>query len=62
MVAISAGPEGQLKSILPCGGCRQKLVEFASADAQVLIDGPGGVTAYALADLLPASFGAADLS
>lgn len=42
----------------PCGGCRQKLREFAGPDAAILIAGPQGLRArFTLEELLPASFG-----
>lgn len=42
----------------PCGGCRQKIREFADHDTMIYAAGPGGVqAAYAMADLLPDSFG-----
>jgi cytidine deaminase len=42
----------------PCGGCRQKIREFASATTRVLCYGPEGLRAtYTLDDLLPHSFG-----
>jgi cytidine deaminase len=58
-VAISAGPQGQVHPTLPCGGCRQKILEFAGPDTTVVID--GATRTYALAELLPAAFGKADL-
>ena len=41
----------------PCGGCRQRIAEFADADTRILVleDG-GGWRSYTLAELLPASF------
>ena len=43
--------------ITPCGGCRQKLVEFAGADAQVILAGLQGETArIKVGDLLPGTF------
>ncbi|QIK40339.1 cytidine deaminase [Pontivivens nitratireducens] len=43
--------------ITPCGGCRQKLVEFAGADAQVILAGLEGETArMKVGDLLPGTF------
>jgi len=43
--------------ITPCGGCRQKLVEFAGADAQVILAGLQGETArMKVGDLLPGTF------
>ena len=42
----------------PCGGCRQKIREFAAPDTPVLVCGPGGAARrFTLAELLPASFG-----
>ena len=41
----------------PCGGCRQKIREFADADTRiVLLDGAGATTSYGIEDLLPYSF------
>ena len=46
----------------PCGGCRQKLREFAGPDTPVHIAGPDGVRArFTLAELLPESFGPENL-
>ena len=46
----------------PCGGCRQRLREFASADTPIHIAGPEGVKAsFTLAQLLPESFGPENL-
>jgi cytidine deaminase len=42
----------------PCGGCRQKLREFAADDLPVWVADPSGLRArYTLGELLPASFG-----
>ena len=44
--------------VTPCGGCRQKLREFAADDCPVWIAGPDQVLAtHTLGELLPASFG-----
>ncbi len=41
----------------PCGGCRQKIREFADADTRiVLLDGAGATVSYGIDDLLPYSF------
>ena len=41
-----------------CGGCRQKLREFAALDVPVFACGPDGIRAtFTLGDLLPHSFG-----
>ena len=42
----------------PCGGCRQRIREFAALDAPIHIAGPEGVRAsFTLDELLPHSFG-----
>ena len=42
----------------PCGGCRQRLNEFAAPDTPVHVCGPEGVReTFKLGDLLPHSFG-----
>ena len=42
----------------PCGGCRQRLREFAAGHTPVLVAGAAGVKAHFTLDgLLPASFG-----
>jgi cytidine deaminase len=47
----------------PCGGCRQRLREFAGDDAVVHIAGADGVTArFTVGELLPASFGPDNLT
>lgn len=44
--------------VTPCGGCRQKLREFAAPDAPILIANPQGVLLKMTLDqLLPHSFG-----
>jgi cytidine deaminase len=48
--------------VTPCGGCRQKLREFAAADTPVwCADGDGVKARFTLGELLPASFGPAHL-
>jgi cytidine deaminase len=54
-VAVVAGDGAPL---LPCGRCRQLLLE--AGGPELLVDAPGGPVP--LAELLPASFGGADLS
>jgi cytidine deaminase len=42
----------------PCGGCRQRIREFADARTMIHVAGPEGVRkTFKLADLLPESFG-----
>lgn len=53
-VVIGPGPE----VITPCGGCRQKLREFADDDMPVHLCGPDGLhRTVTLGQLLPMSFG-----
>ena len=49
------GPGPQLTT--PCGGCRQRLSEFATADVIVHVGDPEGIKrTFTMADLLPAAF------
>ena len=42
----------------PCGGCRQRIREFADAATPIHVAGPDGVRAsFTLGELLPHSFG-----
>src|SRR5271170_8113212 len=42
----------------PCGGCRQRIREFANPSTRIHIAGPEGVRAkFTLGELLPESFG-----
>ena len=42
----------------PCGGCRQRIREFAAPETPIHIAGPAGVRAsFTLGELLPHSFG-----
>jgi len=44
--------------VTPCGGCRQRLREFAADDLVIHICGPKGLRRTAtLGELLPLSFG-----
>jgi cytidine deaminase len=46
----------------PCGGCRQKIREFAAPETPILICTDAGVIGrYTLAQLLPESFGPENL-
>ena len=46
--------------VAPCGGCRQKIAEFALPDTPVVMATLGGATAtVAVRDLLPGAFNAA---
>jgi cytidine deaminase len=48
--------------VTPCGACRQRIREFAGPETPIAIAGPDGIRArFSLAELLPASFGPANL-
>lgn len=48
--------------VTPCGGCRQRLREFASNGVPIHIAGPDGIRrTFTLEELLPASFGPENL-
>ncbi len=58
VVVVGAGDE----LCTPCGGCRQRLNEFASPDTPVHVCGLDGVReTFKLGDLLPHSFGPENL-
>ncbi|MEM9046125.1 MAG: cytidine deaminase [Pseudomonadota bacterium] len=61
IVAIAiAGPGPHLCT--PCGGCRQKIREFATPDTPILIADPSGLQGeFTLGELLPAAFGPENL-
>lgn len=49
--------------VTPCGGCRQKIREFADADTQIHVCGPEGLRrTFTLDELLPQSFGPENLN
>ncbi|MFS4438489.1 cytidine deaminase [Paracoccaceae bacterium GXU_MW_L88] len=51
------------ETITPCGGCRQKIAEFAPPEAEVILAGPEGERArMTVKDLLPGAFAKAHLS
>jgi cytidine deaminase len=58
LLVLGTGPA----LVTPCGGCRQKLREFAAGDVPVLLADAGGVRArFTLDELLPQAFGPAHL-
>ena len=59
VLVVADGPE----TIAPCGGCRQKLAEFARPEAVVILAGPEGERARTtLGALLPGAFAPAHLA
>jgi cytidine deaminase len=58
IAVIAGGP----KLVTPCGGCRQRIAEFADPETPVHICGPEGLrTTFTIAELLPASFDSRNL-
>jgi len=54
ILVVADGPE----TVTPCGGCRQRLVEFADPATPVHLAGPEGVrVTVKLGELLPRAFG-----
>jgi cytidine deaminase len=54
-ILVIGGGEGLCT---PCGGCRQRIREFAEAATPIHVAGPEGVRAsFTLGELLPQSFG-----
>lgn len=49
--------------VTPCGGCRQRIREFAAPDTPIHIAGPEGIRkSFRLDELLPFSFGPDNLA
>ena len=49
--------------VTPCGGCRQRIREFAAPETPVHVAGPEGIRrSFTLEELLPFSFGPDNLS
>ncbi len=63
MLAVAGGQKGKLAGgAPPCGVCRQVLAEFCSPDFPILVvTGENTWDSYTLSDLLPHSFGPANL-
>ncbi|MBM6596177.1 cytidine deaminase [Microvirga pudoricolor] len=71
--AMLAGGENRIEVIVvmgegehlvtPCGGCRQRIREFAAPETPIHVAGPEGIRkSFTLEDLLPFSFGPDNLS
>jgi cytidine deaminase len=60
-VAVTAP---KVESVTPCGGCRQVLNEFRATDGQlwVILEGETGPDIVSIDELLPRSFGSAQLA
>jgi len=52
-----AGGRDVVTACTPCGGCRQRINEFANEQTRIIVSSDdGGWDSYSMAELLPASF------
>jgi cytidine deaminase len=58
IVAIAAiGGDSDIAACTPCGGCRQRILEFADESTQIILLGEGdSIDSYSIDALLPAGF------
>jgi cytidine deaminase len=57
VACVAAGPGQDGAELMPCGACRQWMVEHAAPDLDVIVCGPGdGVLRYTLDELMPRPF------
>ena len=62
-IAIVGGMGDTLSELCaPCGVCRQVLAEFCNKDLKIVMGTPERITVSTLGDLLPYSFGRANLA
>lgn len=61
-MAVAGGKPGDGRLCTPCGGCRQRIREFAADTVPIHVGGPEGWRrTFSLGDLLPHSFGPENL-
>ena len=61
-IVIVGGRDGDGALCTPCGGCRQRIREFARPDLVIHVAGPEGLRQrFTLGELLPHSFGPENL-
>ena len=58
IVAIAVvGVSDRVEACTPCGGCRQRILEFADENTRILLaEANGGARSYSIDELLPAGF------
>jgi len=62
MIAVVGGEPGDALCT-PCGGCRQRIREFAAPGTPIHVGDPAGLRrSFTLEDLLPESFGPTNLA
>ncbi len=57
-IAVAGGSKGEnSRACTPCGGCRQRIDEFADENTRVIVkDNDENWHSYSMAELLPSSF------
>ena len=61
-IAIVGGVGDKLSDVCaPCGVCRQVMAEFCDGDMRIIMGTPDKITVSTLSELLPYSFGKANL-
>ena len=61
-IAIVGGVGDKLSEVCaPCGVCRQVMAEFCDGDMRIVMGTPDNITVSTLSELLPYSFGKANL-
>ncbi len=56
-IAVAGGGEARTRACTPCGGCRQRIYEFADENTRVIVkDDDDEWHTYTINDLLPSSF------
>jgi cytidine deaminase len=54
---VIAGGHDDIEDCTPCGGCRQKIAEFATPETRIVLLRAGGHTrSFRIEELLPRSF------
>ena len=62
-IVVMGGEEGAEEICTPCGGCRQRIREFATPETPIHICDPAGLRrTFSLEALLPESFGPTNLA
>lgn len=55
-IAVAGGRDEEAGDCTPCGGCRQRISEFADPETRILARDRGDWKTFSIEDLLPASF------
>lgn len=56
-IAVAGGDTNSTRSCTPCGGCRQRIREFADENTRIIVkDDDGQWRTFSMNELLPSSF------